>query len=77
MIAQIRAYRERVLNADTLEQIQALAVEIIGHCEGLIDDDDARSDLLDYLAEWQSDCERAEKRAVYIGRPFFDFFSTF
>lgn len=58
MLDQIRAYRERVLNADTIEELKTLAVEIIGHSEGFTDDD-ARECLLDYLAEWQDDFTRA------------------
>lgn len=63
---QIRAYRAQVLNADTLEQLQAIAVQMIGHCEGF-DDDDARADLLDYLSEWDFDLQRRQ----YVPDPFF------
>ncbi len=56
---QIRAYRAQVLNADTLEALQSIAVQMIGHAEGF-DGDDARADLLDYLSEWELDAMRRE-----------------
>ena len=62
-LAMIGAYRDRVLDADTLQALQALADEIIGHHDGF-NDDDARIDLLDYLAEWQGDVTRASALSI-------------
>jgi hypothetical protein len=53
-LAQIQAYREATLNADTLAELQSLADQIIGHHEGM-EDDDARELLLEYLTEWRFD----------------------
>lgn len=58
-LQEIRQYREQVLNADTIEELQQIADQMIGHHEGFFDDD-ARIDLLDYLSEWDFDAQRRQ-----------------
>ena len=63
ILEQINIYRDAVKDADTLTQLAELADEIIGHHEG-INDDDARDVLLEYLDEWQIDEMKADSAPI-------------